>query len=127
MVSLVAGDGTDANEVFVMAENKQVAFRLPPDTQSQLEELQELHRWTPGQTVSELLAWRQRMQAALCGLGIGVQTDGEKLIFRNVADEYGQDFDVVEGTYELLVYLIEELRQPVNIGFRREPKWENIL
>jgi len=127
MVSFVAGDGTGTNREFPMAENKQIAFRLAPDMQSKLEELQELHRWTPGQAVAELLAWRERMNAALRGVGIGVQPDGERLIFRKVVDEYGEDIDVVEGTYELLVYLIEELREPVNIGFRREPKWENIV
>lgn len=118
-----------------MADNKVISFRLGPDLLKELEQVQDVQRWTTSQALSELLAWRKRLQERVSCFHAGSLPDGTRIVVRQEPDPdkgpgwFTGGADVIEGdgVDALLEYLLVELNKPVNVSFMAAPDLDAIL
>ena len=99
-----------------MAENKVRAARFSPDIQEKLDAYQSVFAWDFGQTVTQLLNYRDRINTVLTRITVVRQSDGSDELFYDWPDE--EDADRPMNADRVCLWLVQELKKSIAEGFR---------
>ena len=98
--------------------SKFTGMRLSPDVIQRLDFFKERYGWTPGETLSQLLDYHDRIQNAVELLGQGVLNDGSTVAFVRHSVTGGVRFLQGEEATRFLAWIVGELGEKVPEAFR---------
>ena len=97
-----------------MVDSKLVGMRLPPDIVGKIGSYQDVFGWTPAQVVTQLLNYRDRINAIATRIEVVHTNQGGTLMFF----KDGPDSDVPLDVAHVGYYLVHELQMSIAEGFR---------
>lgn len=104
-----------------MAENKVRSARLTPEIQEALEAYEKVFGWDFGQTVTQLVRYRERMMQATKGLDYVRNMSGSDVVIVWEKDSDIPEMDV--DSERLAVWFIDECSKSIAEGFRDSAHW----
>lgn len=106
-----------------MAENKVRSARLSPEIQESLEAYEKVFGWDFGQTVTQLVRYRERMIKATKGLDYVRNMSGSDVVIFWPEDGENPESDV--DTERLSAWFIDEVQKSIAEGFRDSARWSS--
>lgn len=97
---------------------KMTTMRLSADTLERLDYYRQRYGWTPGETLNQLLDYRDRIANAVELLGHGVLNDGSPVVFARHSVTGAVNFLRGEEATRYFSWLVDELGEQVPDAFR---------
>lgn len=98
--------------------SKLTSMRLSPEMLQRLDYYRDRYGWTPGETLAQLLDYRDRIQNAVELLGHGVLNDGSPVVFSRHSLTGAVHFLKDDEATAFFAWIVGELGEPVPDAFR---------
>lgn len=105
-----------------MVENKVRSARLSPEIQEKLQAYESVFGWDFGQTVTQLIQYRERIMAAIKGLDVVQDMSGREHLVFWPEGVSGLDVEHVDSDV-LALWFLGEANKSVAEGFRSGAEW----